>query len=86
LKELELHLIASVGSNAPYVGLLGTVLGIRVTFASLGTRGLTNAGATMTGLGSLQKRKAPPHTGEIATARNSTPSGIRKGGRPLKAT
>ncbi|MGW8161899.1 MAG: MotA/TolQ/ExbB proton channel family protein, partial [Desulfobulbales bacterium] len=24
----RLHLIASIGSNAPYIGLLGTVLGI----------------------------------------------------------
>ncbi len=64
LKELELHLtrrlhlIASVGSNAPYVGLLGTVLGIMATFASLGTRGLTNASAIMTGLALALKATA----------------------------
>lgn len=41
-KELELDLgyrlstLATIGSNAPYIGLLGTVLGIMVTFYSLG--------------------------------------------------
>jgi len=38
--ELELtrkiHLIATIGSNAPYIGLLGTVLGIMVTFYMIG--------------------------------------------------
>jgi len=29
----KLHLIATVASNAPYIGLLGTVLGIMLTFA-----------------------------------------------------
>ena len=28
----RIHLIASIGSNAPYIGLLGTVLGIMLTF------------------------------------------------------
>jgi biopolymer transport protein ExbB len=28
----KLHIIASIGSNAPYIGLLGTVLGIMVIF------------------------------------------------------
>lgn len=45
-KELELiltskiHIIATVGSNAPYVGLLGTVLGIMLTFYTLGKCGI----------------------------------------------
>ncbi len=44
-EELELDLgdnvstIATIGSNAPYVGLLGTVLGIMITFYSLGDVG-----------------------------------------------
>lgn len=37
--ELDLHrrltLIATIGSNAPYIGLLGTVIGIMITFASI---------------------------------------------------
>lgn len=32
----RLTLIATIGSNAPYVGLLGTVAGIMVTFLELG--------------------------------------------------
>lgn len=41
LLEIDLHkrltLIATIGSNAPYVGLLGTVAGIMVTFSELGS-------------------------------------------------
>lgn len=32
----NLTMISTVGANAPYVGLLGTVLGILVTFYELG--------------------------------------------------
>ncbi|MCL2789110.1 MAG: TonB-system energizer ExbB [Desulfobulbus sp.] len=44
-KELELHLshklhlIATIGANAPYIGLLGTVLGIMLTFYDIGASG-----------------------------------------------
>ena len=44
-KELELHLthklhlIATIGANAPYIGLLGTVLGIMLTFYDIGAAG-----------------------------------------------
>ncbi len=44
-KELELiltkrlYILATVATNAPYVGLLGTVLGILLTFYSIGERG-----------------------------------------------
>lgn len=63
-KELELHLtrrlhvIATVGSNAPYVGLLGTVLGIMLTFASIGQQGLTDPGQIMSGLALALKATA----------------------------
>lgn len=63
-KELELHLtrrlyvIASVGSNAPYVGLLGTVLGIMLTFASIGRQGLADPGQIMSGLALALKATA----------------------------
>lgn len=55
-KELELklteniHLIASIGSNAPYLGLLGTVLGIMLTFYSMGQTGFMDSGKIMVGL------------------------------------
>jgi len=63
-KELELHLtrrlhvIATVGSNAPYVGLLGTVLGIMLTFASIGQHGITDPGKIMSGLALALKATA----------------------------
>ncbi|HOE18383.1 MAG TPA: TonB-system energizer ExbB [Syntrophorhabdaceae bacterium] len=63
-KELELyltrrlHVIATVGSNAPYVGLLGTVLGIMLTFASIGRQGLADPGKIMSGLALALKATA----------------------------
>ncbi|MDX9835501.1 MAG: TonB-system energizer ExbB [Desulfobulbus sp.] len=48
-RELELHLtnklhfIATIGTNAPYIGLLGTVLGIMLTFATIGETGFDTA-------------------------------------------
>jgi biopolymer transport protein ExbB len=52
--ELELtrrlHLIATIGSNAPYVGLLGTVLGIMLTFYTMGQEGFMDTGKIMIGL------------------------------------
>lgn len=55
-KELELeltrklHIIATIGSNAPYIGLLGTVLGIMLTFSTMGQQGFMDASKIMTGL------------------------------------
>lgn len=46
----KLHLIASIGSNAPYIGLLGTVLGIMLTFYSMGVNGFMDTGKIMVGL------------------------------------
>ena len=46
----RLHLIASIGSNAPYIGLLGTVLGIMFTFYSMGQNGFMDTGKIMIGL------------------------------------
>ncbi|MDF1615060.1 TonB-system energizer ExbB [Desulfurivibrio dismutans] len=52
--ELELtsnlHLIGTVGRNAPYLGLLGTVLGIMLTFYDMGVSGQMDAGRIMVGL------------------------------------
>lgn len=36
----KLYIIASIGSNAPYIGLLGTVLGIMLTFYEMGHGGM----------------------------------------------
>lgn len=62
--ELELDLgnnvstIATIGSNAPYVGLLGTVLGIMITFYNLGDVGAVDPKKIMTGLALALKATA----------------------------
>jgi len=60
--ELELtsrlHLIATVGSNAPYLGLLGTVLGIMLTFATMGREGFMDTSKVMVGLALAMKATA----------------------------
>lgn len=54
----RLHIIATIGSNAPYVGLLGTVLGIMLTFATIGSKGLVDTGQIMSGLALALKATA----------------------------
>jgi len=44
-----MNLLASIGSNAPYVGMLGTVLGIMATFHEMGLSH-TNANGIMEAL------------------------------------
>jgi biopolymer transport protein ExbB len=54
----KLHIIATIGSNAPYIGLLGTVLGIMLTFYTMGREGLMDTGKIMTGLALALKATA----------------------------
>ena len=54
----NLTLIATIGSNAPYVGLLGTVGGIMLTFMEIGSNDMANTGAIMTGLALALKATA----------------------------
>ena len=54
----KLHLIATIGSNAPYIGLLGTVLGIMLTFQTMGQDGFVNTCNIMTGLALALKATA----------------------------
>jgi biopolymer transport protein ExbB len=54
----RLHLIATIGSNAPYIGLLGTVLGIMATFYTMGTEGMMDSGKIMIGLALALKATA----------------------------
>ena len=54
----KLHLIAIVASNAPYIGLLGTVLGIMLTFATMGQDGMMDSSKIMTGLALALKATA----------------------------
>ncbi len=53
-----LHIVATVGSNAPYVGLLGTVLGIMLTFYRIGTHGFVDTKEVMVGLALALKATA----------------------------
>lgn len=60
--ELDLHkrltLVSTIGSNAPYVGLLGTVAGIMITFVEIGADNSVDTGAIMTGLSLALKATA----------------------------
>ncbi|WP_295426633.1 TonB-system energizer ExbB [uncultured Thiodictyon sp.] len=53
-----LTVIASVGANAPYVGLLGTVLGILITFNDIGRGGVIETSVIMVGLALALKATA----------------------------
>lgn len=63
-KTLELVLtkrisvVATIGSNAPYIGLLGTVLGIMLTFYTIGIAGYIDATKIMVGLALALKATA----------------------------
>jgi len=54
----KLHFIATIGSNAPYIGLLGTVLGIMLTFYTMGKEGFMDTGKIMVGLALALKATA----------------------------
>jgi len=64
LKALEIELtrnlsaIATIGANAPYVGLLGTVGGIIITFYTIGQDGLGDTKEIMVGLALALKATA----------------------------
>jgi len=63
-EELEIDLtnhttlLSSIGSSAPYIGLLGTVLGIIITFYLLGQTKQMDAGSIMTSLSLALKATA----------------------------
>ena len=50
--------IASIASNAPYIGLLGTVFGIMLTFYDIGQSGQIDTNAVMVGLSLALKATA----------------------------
>lgn len=54
----NLTAISSIGANAPYVGLLGTVLGILITFYDLSQSGNIDPKAIMLGLALALKATA----------------------------
>jgi len=54
----KLHIIATIGSNAPYIGLLGTVLGIMFIFYTMGLEGFMDTCKIMVGLALALKATA----------------------------
>ncbi len=54
----KLYIIATIASNAPYLGLMGTVLGIMLTFATMGNEGFMDPGKIMSGLSLALKATA----------------------------
>jgi biopolymer transport protein ExbB len=54
----NINIISTFGSNAPYIGLLGTVFGIIITFYSMGQGGDLDAKMIMTSLALALKATA----------------------------
>jgi biopolymer transport protein ExbB len=54
----RLVVIGTVAANAPYIGLLGTVLGIMLTFHTMGTSGTMAVQSIMVGLSLALKATA----------------------------
>jgi len=54
----NLTILYSVGANAPYIGLLGTVIGILITFHDLGQGGSVDVNTIMLGLALALKATA----------------------------
>ncbi len=54
----RISVVATIGSNAPYIGLLGTVLGIMLTFYTIGIAGYVDATRIMVGLALALKATA----------------------------
>jgi biopolymer transport protein ExbB len=64
IDELEVDLtrnlttIGTIGANAPYIGLLGTVLGILIAFFDMGQSGIIDTNTIMLGLALALKATA----------------------------
>ena len=54
----NIGIISAIGSNAPYVGLLGTVIGIMLAFYTMGDVGTVDAKKIMVGLALALKATA----------------------------
>lgn len=54
----KLHILATISSNSPYIGLLGTVLGIMLTFYTMGKEGFMDTNKIMVGLALALKATA----------------------------
>lgn len=54
----NLTVLSIIGSNAPFVGLLGTVIGVLITFYDMGQNQAIDTGSIMTGLALALKATA----------------------------
>ncbi len=54
----NLSVLSAIGSNAPYVGLIGTIIGIMITFYGMGEAGAVDTKAVMNGLALALKATA----------------------------
>jgi len=54
----NISVLSAIGTNAPYVGLLGTVIGIMITFYTMGDVGAVDAKKIMVGLALALKATA----------------------------
>ncbi|MEA1955919.1 MAG: TonB-system energizer ExbB [Campylobacterota bacterium] len=54
----NIGVLSAIGTNAPYIGLLGTVLGIMITFYTMGDAGAVDAKKIMMGLALALKATA----------------------------
>jgi len=54
----NINVISAIGANAPYIGLRGTVIGIMITFYTLGDLGAVDAKKIMVGLALALKATA----------------------------
>ncbi len=54
----NLSVLSAIGANAPYVGLIGTILGIMITFYGMGEAGAVDTKSVMNGLALALKATA----------------------------
>jgi len=54
----NLAVLSAIGANAPYVGLIGTILGIMITFYGMGDAGAVDTKGVMNGLALALKATA----------------------------
>ncbi|MCB9613884.1 MAG: MotA/TolQ/ExbB proton channel family protein [Sandaracinus sp.] len=83
--ERRLAYLGTLGSNAPFVGLFGTVIGIVMAFDELGAAGATNAGAGV--MASIAEALVATAIGlAVAIPRSPRSTGFSAASRPSSTT